>query len=61
MIRGRGRFADISRRELQAARPLHLDGVRRRFLDHFDERELARLTDVWERLTAGENRPEGCS
>lgn len=48
-------------RAMQAARPLHLDGVRRLFLDHFDEQELARLTDVWERLTAGEHRPAGCS
>jgi DNA-binding MarR family transcriptional regulator len=60
----RGAYAVLTpkgQRDLRAARPLHLDGVRRRFLDHFDERELARLTDVWERLTAGENRPEGCS
>ena len=60
----RGAYAVLTpkgQRAMQAARPLHLDGVRRRFLDHFDEQELARLTDVWERLTAGEHHPAGCS
>jgi DNA-binding MarR family transcriptional regulator len=60
----RGAYAVLTpkgKRALQAARPLHLDGVRRRFLDHFEEQELAQLTQVWERLTAGENRPAGCA
>jgi DNA-binding MarR family transcriptional regulator len=60
----RGAYAVLApkgKRALQAARPLHLDGVRRRFLDHFDEQELAQLTQVWDRLTAGENRPDGCA
>jgi DNA-binding MarR family transcriptional regulator len=37
-------------RVLKEARPAHLAGVRRRFLDHFDEDELASLNTVWERL-----------
>ncbi len=60
----RGAYAVLTpkgMRALQTARPVHLDGVRRRFLDHFDADDLATLTDVWERLTAGEDRPEGCA
>ena len=60
----RGAFAVLTSkgmRALQVARPAHLGGVRRRFLDHFDEDELATLAHVWERLTDGADRHEGCS
>jgi DNA-binding MarR family transcriptional regulator len=38
---------------LAGARPTHLEGVRRSFLRHFDETELARLAALWERLRPG--------
>lgn len=63
-VDARGAYAVLTpkgRRTLETARPQHLDAVRRRFLDHFDEDELVRLTDAWERLTAGADRPEGCA
>ena len=59
----RGAYAVLTpkgERGVRAARPLHLDGVRRRFLDHFDHEELAVLTDAWERLTAGEDPADPC-
>jgi DNA-binding MarR family transcriptional regulator len=40
-------------RRLEEARPTHLAGVRRRFLSHFDERELQTLADAWERVRPG--------
>lgn len=49
----RGAFAVLTpegEQMLEAARPTHLAGVRRRFLRRFDAVELERLTDVWERL-----------
>lgn len=59
----RGAYAVLTAkglRALEVARPLHLDAVRRRFLDRFDDGELARLADAWERLTAGVDHPPGC-
>jgi DNA-binding MarR family transcriptional regulator len=59
----RGAFAVLTskgRRMLETARPTHLDGVRRRFLDHFDEASLARLTDAWQRVGTDPDRPESC-
>jgi len=53
----RGAFAVLTpagEQALDAARPTHLAGVRRRFLERFDADELARLTEAWERLA-----PEG--
>ena len=53
---GRGLLAALTPeglRRLQAARPTHLAGVRRRFLAHFDERELRGLADAWERVRPG--------
>jgi len=60
----RGAYAVLTpkgRRTLETARPEHLEAVRRRFCERFDEDELVRLTDAWERLTAGADRPEGCA
>jgi DNA-binding MarR family transcriptional regulator len=60
----RGAFAVLTpkgERAVQAARPLHLDGVRRRFLDHFDDEELAVLTDALERLTASQDHADPCA
>jgi DNA-binding MarR family transcriptional regulator len=58
----RGAFAVLTPKgvsTLETARPTHLDGVRRRFLDHFDEDALARLTEAWERVTGHAERTEG--
>jgi DNA-binding MarR family transcriptional regulator len=60
----RGAFAVLTpkgERAVQAARPLHIDGVRRRFLDHFADDELAVLTNAWERLTAGQEHADPCA
>ncbi len=46
-------LTDAGRRRLEEARPTHLAGVRDRFLSRFDEDELARLVDAWERLQPG--------
>jgi DNA-binding MarR family transcriptional regulator len=43
--RGRARF--------ERSRPAHLDGVRSRFLDRFDEAELGVLASYWERVLPG--------
>jgi len=60
----RGAFAVLTpkgERAVQAARPLHIDSVRRRFLDHFDDEELTVLTDAWERLTASQDHADPCA
>jgi DNA-binding MarR family transcriptional regulator len=52
----RGSFAcltDAGRDALERARPTHLDGVRRRFLDQLEPGELERLAEIWERVTPG--------
>ena len=49
----RGAFAkltDEGRRLFEAAQRTHLDGVRRHFLAHFSEAELARLGQTWQRV-----------
>ena len=49
----RGAFAVLTvegERSLEAARPTHIAGVRRLFLDRFDAHELARLAEACERL-----------
>lgn len=49
----RGSFAvltDAGAGVLARARPTHLAGVRRRFLEHFDDQELRRMATFWERL-----------
>ena len=38
---------------LAAARPTHLDDVRRSFLDHFDPEELTMLARWWDRIVPG--------
>lgn len=50
---GRGLFAHLTpagAERLAAARPTHLAGVRRHFLDHLDQREQRRLGELWHRL-----------
>ena len=57
---GRGFYAaltDAGREKLGAARPHHLAGVRRHFLDPLEPSELDSLTRIWKRL-AGQ-RPGG--
>lgn len=52
----RGAFACITHDGLallEAARPTHLAGVRRRFLAQFSEDELRQLGDWWTRLLPG--------
>jgi DNA-binding MarR family transcriptional regulator len=49
----RGAFAVLTPRgqeALRVARPTHLDGVRRRFLEHFSPDELEQLAGLWERV-----------
>jgi DNA-binding MarR family transcriptional regulator len=41
------------RLRLAEARPTHLQGVRTRFLDRFDESELTTLARFWERVAPG--------
>jgi DNA-binding MarR family transcriptional regulator len=53
---GRGTYArltDKGAEVLATARPTHLDGVRERFLRHFDEDELVMLAQMWERVIPG--------
>jgi DNA-binding MarR family transcriptional regulator len=47
------RITDEGRQRHAAARATHLDGVRRRFLDRFDERGLESLADAWEKVLPG--------
>lgn len=52
----RGAFAVLTEdgaNALAEARKTHLAGVRRRFLERFDDRELQRLGDAWGRVLAG--------
>jgi DNA-binding MarR family transcriptional regulator len=49
----RGAFAVLTvsgREKLTAARRTHLDGVRRHFLEHLSDDELATLGGIWERV-----------
>jgi DNA-binding MarR family transcriptional regulator len=53
---GRGLFAvltDAGGELVARARPVHLDGVRERFLRHFAEDELRVLAGWWERVLPG--------
>ena len=50
---GRGCFAVLTAKGeelLSRARATHLDGVRRRFLSHYDAPELERMAGWWQRL-----------
>lgn len=47
--RGRERFAQ--------ARKAHLDGVRRRYLDHLSDEEKAHLAGIWDRMGRGAAGP----
>lgn len=53
---GRGMFAvltDKGEELLSRARRTHLDGVRERFLQHFDRDELEQLAGSWNRVLPG--------
>jgi DNA-binding MarR family transcriptional regulator len=53
---GRGTYAvltDKGEALLQRARRTHLDGVRERFLRHFEADELRTLADLWNRVLPG--------
>lgn len=53
---GRGFFAvltEAGRVKLSEARPTHLAGIRRLFLQHFDGDELACLVAYWDRVLPG--------
>jgi DNA-binding MarR family transcriptional regulator len=53
---GRGYFAvltDAGEEVLARARPTHLDGVRDRFLQHFEAGELTAMATFWERVLPG--------
>ena len=60
----RGFFAALTGeglRRLQEARPTHLAGVRRLFLDRLEPEELERLAAVWECVErAATPSPEAC-
>src|SRR4051812_27100493 len=61
---GRGWFAVLTPRGedvLARARATHLAGVRERFLRHFDEAELRRLTEGWDRVVPGAGSGESQS
>lgn len=56
----RGAFAVLTskgERVIAAARPTHLEGVRRRFLDRFDDADLAWLGGLWDRVLESEKDP----
>jgi DNA-binding MarR family transcriptional regulator len=53
---GRGMFAVLTGKGeelLSRARRTHLDGVRERFLQHFDDADLERLAEGWNRVLPG--------
>jgi DNA-binding MarR family transcriptional regulator len=47
------RLTEEGRQALCEARPLLIEGVRQRFLSHFDDAELDALADAWERVLPG--------
>ncbi len=46
-------ITDDGRTALTEARPTHLSGVRRRFLEHFSTEEMRVLAGYWDRVLAG--------
>src|SRR3954454_4445570 len=53
---GRGTFAVLTEKGeacLARARRTHLDGVRDRFLQHFEPEELRTLAELWDRVLPG--------
>jgi DNA-binding MarR family transcriptional regulator len=57
---GRGYWAvltTLGEHKFRAARATHLAGIRRLFLGHFAEDDLARLADYWERVLPGATEP----
>jgi hypothetical protein len=47
------RLTEEGREALCEARPTLIEGVRHRFLAHFDDAELDALADAWERVRPG--------
>jgi DNA-binding MarR family transcriptional regulator len=47
------RLTEEGREALIEARPTLIEGVRQRFLTHFDDAELDALADAWERVRPG--------
>jgi DNA-binding MarR family transcriptional regulator len=59
-VDGRGYWAELTpagAAKLAEARTTHLAGVRRLFLARLDERELAELAAIWERMLPGSAAP----
>ena len=54
------RITDDGRRRLAEARPTHLAGVRRLFVQHFDDDELRQLAEFWERVCPARPRSRRC-
>lgn len=50
-------LTDRGRDRLHEARPTHLAGVRRRFVDHLSEGELEGLAGLWDRVVPGSAAP----
>ena len=50
-------MTDEGVRRLAEARPTHLSGVRALFLDRFDDDELGRFADGWERVLSESEQP----
>ena len=53
---GRGTYAVLTEKGeecLAGARRTHLEGIRERFLEHFEPAELRQLSTFWERLLPG--------
>jgi DNA-binding MarR family transcriptional regulator len=53
-------LTDEGLRAWEEARPTHLEGVRRLFLDKLEPEELERLGAVWERVEGRGGAPESC-
>jgi DNA-binding MarR family transcriptional regulator len=53
-------LTDEGLRAWEEARPTHLEGVRRLFLDKLEPEELERLGAIWERVEGRAGAPESC-
>ncbi len=47
-------------RRFEEARPTHLAGVRRLFLERLERADLKRLAGIWERVGAGDTEADAC-
>ena len=46
-------ITDAGRERFAEARKTHLDGVRRRYLDHLTDQEKELLEGIWDRMSQG--------